>query len=212
MTKDPDLKSAYALSSKEEITQLYQSWADSYDAGFGDAQGYQSPREVALVYIGAGGRGPVLDVGAGTGLVAEHFARISLGPVDALDLSPEMLAVAERKGHYRNLYEANLKETLALPDAAYAGLISSGTFTHGHVGPEALPELVRVMAPGGVAVISVRPQVWVETGFEAMFDALASDTLVSEPVIAEELVYADPNRAPEGHGHDTGYIVTFRRL
>ena len=32
------------------------------------------------------------------------------------------------------------------------------------------------------------------------------------PVIAEELVYADPHRAPDGHGYDTGYIVTFRRL
>ena len=210
MSDDPDLESAYALETPEDNLKLYGDWAESYDADFVEATTYRFPEAVTRFYLEAGGGWPCLDVGCGTGALAEHFTEEAV--IDGIDLSPEMLAVAERKGHYRNLYEANLKESLALPDAAYAGLISSGTFTHGHVGPEALPELVRVMAPGGVAVISVRPQVWVDTGFEQMFDALASDTLVSEPVIAEELVYADPNRAPDGHGHDTGYIVTFRRL
>ena len=107
---------------------------------------------------------------------------------------------------------ANLKQTLPIPDATYAGLVSSGTFTHGHVGAEALPELVRILARGALAVITVRPQVWTEMGFEPTFDALAGDGLVTMPEMSEEKIYADPDRAPEGHDQDTGYIVTFHRL
>ena len=210
MADDPDLESAYALETPEDNLKLYGTWAESYDADFVEATTYRFPEVVTRTYLEAGGGWPCLDVGYGTGALAEHLAEDAV--IDGIDLSPEMLAVAEGKGHYRSLFEANLKEPLALPDAAYAGLISAGTFTHGHVGPEALPELVRILAPGAVAVISVRPQVWVENEFDQSFEALAGDGLVSAPVRAEELVYADPNKAPEGHGRDTGYIVTFRRL
>jgi len=44
---------------------------------------------------------------------------------------------------------------MPVPDGAYRGVISSGTFTLGHLGPLALPEVLRVIAPGGLGVISV---------------------------------------------------------
>lgn len=210
MADDPDLESAYALETPEDNLRLYRAWADTYDAEFVTATSYRFPEVVTRTYLGAGGGWPCLDVGCGTGALAERFPRGAV--IDGLDLSPEMLAVAGQKGLYRNLIEANLKLPLALPDATYAGLVSSGTFTHGHVGAEPLPELVRVMAPGAVGVISVRPKVWDDGGFEAAFADLSGKGLISQSEIAEEKVYADPDRAPEGHGQDTGLIVTFRRL
>ena len=50
MAKAPDVDSAYAMSSPEEIKQLYRSWSQSYDVAFGEAQGYQLPREVAAAF------------------------------------------------------------------------------------------------------------------------------------------------------------------
>jgi hypothetical protein len=47
--------------------------------------------------------------------------------------------------------------THAFTDAMYDGVVSSGTFLQGHVGPEALPELCRVLRPGGFMVFSMRP-------------------------------------------------------
>lgn len=209
MPDDPDLERAYALETPEDNLRLYRDWAESYDAVFVEATTYRFPEVVTRTYLDAGGGWPCLDVGCGTGALAEHFPADAV--LDGIDLSPEMLDVADRKDRYRILIEANLKEPIALDDGMYAGLISSGTFTHGHVGPEALPELVRLMAPGGVAVITVRPQVWDDQGFEETFEALEADGLVTPPAITEERIYADPARAPEGHGADTGYIVTFRR-
>ena len=210
MADDPSLDSAYALETPEDNLRLYRAWAETYDADFVEGTSYRFPKVVTRAYLDAGGGWPCLDVGCGTGALARHFPEGAV--IDGIDLSPEMLAVAARSGLYRTLMEANLKEPLALPDAAYAGLVSSGTFTHGHVGPEALPELVRVLSSGALAVITVRPEVWTTTRFDDAFEALTGNRLVTTPGITEERIYADPARAPEGHGDDTGYIVTFRRL
>lgn len=210
MPDDPDLDSAYALETPEDNLRLYRDWAETYDADFVEATTYRFPEVVTRTYLELGGGWPCLDVGCGTGVLAEHLPLDAM--VDGIDMSPEMLAVARRKGHYRHLIEANLKEPLRLPDASYAGIVSSGTFTHGHVGPEALPELVRILVPGALAVITVRPQVWHDTGFDEVFGTLIADGLTTAPHRAEEHIYADPNRAPEGHGDDTGFVVTFRRL
>ena len=210
MSDDPDLDTAYALETPEDNLRLYRAWAETYDAEFVAGTTYRMPDAVAAAFISAGGGWPCLDVGCGTGAVAERLP--ANGIVDGVDLSPEMLAVAARKGLYRALFEANLKETLDLPDAAYGGIVSSGTFTHGHVGPEALPELVRVMAPGGVALISVRPEVWTALSFGEVFEALAGDGLVTPPELEETPIYADPTKAPEGHGADTALLVRFTRL
>ncbi|MBT8417419.1 MAG: methyltransferase domain-containing protein [Silicimonas sp.] len=209
MADNPDLESAYALETPEDNLKLYRDWADTYDAEFVDATTYRFPRVVTRTYLDAGGVWPCLDVGCGTGALAVHFPADAL--IDGIDLSPDMLGVAARKGRYRNLIEANLKETLPIEDAAYNGLVSSGTFTHGHVGPEALPELIRCLAPEAVAVMTVRPQIWRDQLFAPAFGALAEAGAITEPEVLEERVYADSDAAPEGHGDDTGYIVTFRR-
>lgn len=97
MTDDPDLTSAYALNSAEDAKRLYAEWAESYDRSFGDAQGYLLPRHVTEVFVNSGGLGPVLDVGAGTGLVAQGLSAAHVGPIDGTDLSDEMLAVAQKQ-------------------------------------------------------------------------------------------------------------------
>ena len=84
MSLPPHVKDAYALTSKEDIRSLYRDWAQTYDAGFGEAQGYDLPRQVALAFVGAGGAGPLLDVGVGTGLVGDHLAALNVAPIDGI--------------------------------------------------------------------------------------------------------------------------------
>lgn len=209
MQNEPDLEGAYAVQSPEDNIRFYRDWADTYDAVFVKRTTYQLPQIAAQTYRDFGGRWPCLDVGCGTGALGEAFPKDAA--LDGLDISDDMLAVAKAKGLYRNLFRANLKEPLPITDAAYAGLVSSGTFTHGHVGPEALPELARVLCPGGLAVITVKPEIWEDQGFADVFDLLATDGALTRPEIAEVPVYADPEKAPDGHGGDTGFIVTFRK-
>lgn len=210
MTDDPDLDTAYALQTPEDNLRLYGNWAERYDAEFVEGAGYRLPWLVVRGFLAMGGKGPVLDVGCGTGAVGLALPKdIAL---DGLDLSPKMLAVAGEKHRYGQLIEANLKENLPIPDAAYQGLLSAGTFTHGHVGAEALPELIRILAPGAIAVISVRDQVWDEMGFEAAFSRAIGDGQISSPDRTSEKIYSGPETAPDGHADDIGFVTAFRRL
>ncbi|MCC5985932.1 MAG: class I SAM-dependent methyltransferase [Rhodobacteraceae bacterium] len=170
------LKRAYALRSPEECLQLYADWAGSYDAEFAAAQGYVLPVRVAEAFMAAGSpAGAVLDVGAGTGLVAQALKGCGFaGAIDGLDISAEMLAVARGKGVYRALQVADVTKPLPARCGPYAGIVSAGTFTHGHVGPEGLPPLMDVAAPGAVMVLSVNLGVWEAKGFPAALEALGA--------------------------------------
>ena len=132
--------------------------------------------------------------------------------MDGVDISPEMLKQAERKGHYRKLIEADLTKPLPIADATYAGLTSAGTFTHGHVGPEALNELIRVLRPGAVCAIGVNAAFFVKANFENVFAVLVDQGAISQPQLREERNYDPSAVPPEGHENDTGQVVVFNRL
>ncbi|MFK7838610.1 MAG: class I SAM-dependent methyltransferase [Sulfitobacter sp.] len=169
----PDLNAAYALETPEDNRTPYESWAQTYDAGFASDMDYRLPQLVALVLAEVmQGTGPVLDVGAGTGLVAAHFPLRSVALMDALDISPDMLDVARGKGLYRACIIGDLTGGLQIADGAYGAIVSSGTFTHGHVGPDALNELLRVGRSGAVFVLSINSEHFEARGFAAKFAEL----------------------------------------
>ncbi|MFN3823882.1 MAG: class I SAM-dependent DNA methyltransferase [Pseudorhodobacter sp.] len=171
---DGHLGKVYAAKAPEEVAAAYDQWAETYEAEM-RAAGYRHP-SVALALLARHlprGAGPLLDAGAGTGMVGEWLGIVGYPAVDALDISAGMLAVAERKGCYRTLHRLALGRDLPFADGTYAGIISTGVFTTGHVGAEALPELLRITTPGGVIVLTVKDTVW-QDGFAAAIAALAT--------------------------------------
>ncbi|MFN6978469.1 MAG: class I SAM-dependent DNA methyltransferase [Gemmobacter sp.] len=204
---DDDLDGAYALDGPAAVRAYYADWAARYDGGFAAAHGYALPAAVAAAYAAAGGTGPVLDVGAGTGLLAEALVRQGVGPVDGVDLSPEMLAQAAAKGVYRTLVEGDVTRPLPLADGQYAGVVSSGTFTAGHVGPAAIPVLMRLAAPGALFCLSVHERVWDSRGFPAAFAALGR--AIADFEARAVPVYA--GQAAGAHAADRAHLVRFRK-
>ena len=206
MAKEPGLNSADALDGVEDVKKLYRDWADSYDSDFAAARGYALHRHVAEAYASAGGAGPVLDVGAGTGLVGEALASLGVSPVEGTDISAEMLEVALGKGCYAQTFVADITKRTDIADDTYAGIVSAGTFTLGHLGPEPLGELIRITRPGGLIALAINAQHWDAAGFGAAFDALGGmiSDLRRDPV----QIYADG--ADHDHAADVGYITRFR--
>jgi ubiquinone/menaquinone biosynthesis C-methylase UbiE len=102
----------------------------------------------------------ILDAGCGTGLAGEVLANEGYSNVDGLDFSEDMLNEAERKGVYKRYLQADLTAPLALGDDEFDAIVCAGTFTSGHVGPEALDEMIRVTKPGGVICFTVRDEAW----------------------------------------------------
>ena len=207
MTDLPNLKDAYALQSADGVKDLYRDWAESYDIGFSISQGYQIPREVALAFVANGGEEPVLDVGAGTGLVGEQLHTLGVEQIDGLDLSAEMLRVAATKGHYRDLIEADILKPI--PGAPrYMGIVSAGTFTLGHVGPEGIVQLLNAAAPRALFVISVNAQHFESAGFAAMLDDLSDR--ITDVTFKDIRIYDD--RADASHRDDMARLLIFRTV
>jgi len=168
--KKSGLNAAYALKTPQDSIDLYRGWAATYDADFATANDYRYPALVAELFAARfDGNTPVLDVGAGTGLVGQGLAQFGVSQVDALDILPEMLAVAMAKGCYRTAIRADLTGPLAIADAAYGGITCAGTFTFGHVGAEAIDELIRIGASGALYVLGINAAVYESAGFKARF-------------------------------------------
>ena len=126
----------------------------------------------------------ILDVGCGTGLVGERLATLGFSSIDGLDFSPQMLAAAAEKDIYHELLESDLEGTLGIADAIYDAGISCGTFTHGHVGPEALNEIFRVLRSGAVFACTIHTHLWADAGFAQHIAALEAGGII----IVEKLV------------------------
>jgi SAM-dependent methyltransferase len=158
---DGHLGAAYEAKGTKEVAAVYDGWAESYDAEMARA-GYRHPAiGLAMLARFAPERaGPVLDAGCGTGLMGDWLKLLGFNPVVGLDLSDGMLAVARRRGCYDALHRLALGGPLPFADGGFANVISIGVFTTGHVGAEGLPELTRVLRPGGAIVLTVKTTLW----------------------------------------------------
>ena len=207
MKEKPSLNAAYGLKSVDDNRRLYADWADTYDEGFRAQMDYRLPETVADHFIAAGGVGPVLDIGAGTGLVGQALAPRAITPTHGTDFSPELLAVADKKGVYSSLFSGDLLAGLNVPDATYAGVTSAGTFTLGHLGPAPLPELLRVTRSGGLLVLSINAVHFHAAGFQAALDALAPG--IDSLTLPEVAIYGKSTDSE--HAGDTAFIATIRK-
>lgn len=171
---NPHLTRSYVLKDAAEAQDVYDAWAATYDSDLRDpSQNYVGPAAVARLVAKALGTPTIspdlrlLDAGCGTGLAGVELARLGAKHIDGRDLSPGMLAVARQSGAYEALQTTDLNKPLEVGDGAYDVVVCVGTFTHTHVGPEALRELVRVTKSGGVVVATVLDDIWESQGFKA---------------------------------------------
>lgn len=213
---DPGVEVAYRLSTPAESRELYARWAATYEAGFVANTGYVYHRRVTEVFLAGQepARSPVLDVGCGTGVVGADLRARGLGAVDGVDISPEMLAEASAKRTvsdepvYRSLFEADLTGPLSIETASYRGIVSAGTFTHGHVGPEALDELLRIAAPQCRFALGINREVYDSSGFGDRFEREREWGTITDFEIAEVDIY-DGLRGD--HAADRAFVAVFTR-
>jgi MFS family permease len=171
-----DLDRLYGARDLDELRAEYDRIAPAYDAEL-DGMGYRSPQAVAEVARRLlPPDGHILDVGAGTGLLGVKLAEAGFSHLDALDLSPQMLAEAHGKQVYGELREGRLGGDLDFDTGAYDGVIASGVLTTGHAPAESLEELVRITRPGGHVIFTLRSDAGSPPGFGEKMDALTRES------------------------------------
>lgn len=177
----PMVQRAYALTTPDEGAELYREWAGTYDADLLNEMAYNLPTETARALASRlSPEANVLDVGCGTGLLAAELSQAGFTHIDGCDLSPEMLAEASHKSLYTRLEIADVTDRLPFDDGTYDGVAAAGLFTVGHVGPDGIPELLRVAKPGAPVIITVRTDFWESRSFPTHIDTLIANGQATE--------------------------------
>ena len=190
---------ARAIASPAEAKALYSEWASRYDGDvYGEFKVTGTARIAALLASHLTDRSAsIIDLGCGTGAAGAELKRAGFADTDGLDLSPEMLAVARSKAIYRHLVAADLLAPLAIADGAYDAAISAGTFTTGHVGAAAIPEVVRIVRPQGLIACVIARSFWQAGGFETMIRELTEAGRLR--ILHDSLEPVREDGPPEGH-------------
>jgi len=187
---------------RQKLESFYAQWAATYDADVAD-HGYGLPRSMVAALMSAidvlaaadpshrtlvESNSVVLDAACGTGQVGVALHAAGYQVIDGIDLSAEMVAVARTTGVYRRL-EAGIDLTENPPEhlLAHADVMTvGGVFTVGHIPPESLRRMSKMVKPGGLMVVSTRKAYQDDTGF-----ADVSSALIEEGVFQLVLRQAD---------------------
>ena len=210
-----NLEDAYALETPDDNRNLYRNWASTYDDDFALRNKYVYPKSISSICAGlvdTTSQLSILDIGCGTGIVGTCLSELLITSIiDGVDISPEMLEVAQSKIRaganpvYSQLFEADLTKPISFADAKYDVAISAGTFTHGHLGPDALINVLSVVRPGGRMVVGINKEHFGTNGFNASLQQAQVSKRISAPTFSEVQIY------DEGSPHygDLALVTTF---
>jgi predicted TPR repeat methyltransferase len=140
------------------IATLFDSYASQFDRHLTETLGYVGPAvfaEAVAAWRPVHGRRATLDLGCGTGLVGAAIAPLTTH-LAGVDLSPEMVAEADRRGCYAELAVADLIAWTDGRQPSSADLVVAADVLNylGDLEP-ALAAIHRALAPGGRLLISL---------------------------------------------------------
>ena len=94
--KENNLTNAYSLKTPGDSIKLYKKWAATYDKEFIIKSNYLLPIKVIKYFniYSKNSDTPILDVGAGTGIIGEYLNKKNNKKIIGIDISMEMLKQA----------------------------------------------------------------------------------------------------------------------
>ena len=183
----------------ETLDALYDEWAQDYDQ-----QLWASGNPYIAIATGLVGRNVrdydarILDVGCGTGNMAQVLHQIGYRNIEGLDPSSGMLAVARRKEVYQQLHQLYLGAQVELADASYDAVVAAGVLTHGHAPPESLDGILKLTRTDGIIIFSLSTIAYDEYGFKQKITEL--DTAGQWKKVDTSLLFRTyPFSAKEAH-------------
>lgn len=202
---DYSIDMAYSYASSADLRRYYNDSAKEYD-DFADSVNYVLPARVVEIAAEHFGDRPerAIDVGCGTGLVGVEVVKLMPSLIlEGLDLSSSMILEAYEKKKengqrcYSSLIYADATREKCLQPKHYALMLSAGTFTLGHLGPEHLDMLLDSLVDSGLAVISIKSDHFENEGFLDYFSSADKDGLISMKALISVDSYDNPEYSAE---------------
>jgi len=157
---------------------------------------YTAPQETVLVLkkYALNNKYKILDAGCGTGLVGIELKKCGYSNIDGVDFSQNMLDLIPQ-GIYKKIEKVDLNKPLKFKTNMYDVVMCVGTFTYGHVKPQALDELIRITKNGGLICFTINEGIYEEYGFDNKIKELTNNKLwnVKEFFKSDYIVNKDVN-------------------
>ncbi|MEM7215222.1 MAG: class I SAM-dependent methyltransferase [Pseudomonadota bacterium] len=182
--KSEKLKDVYDKNrSVDDQREIYRDWAETYNEQTTNEFGWMGFKPAAEAFAERVNdkSARVLDAGCGTGLSGVALAEQGFTNLHGLDLSPEMLAIAEKTGVYTSLGEVNLTHPIAVAEP-FDAIMSAGVFGFGPPHPEHLPHLINAAKPDGLVMLTVNGKGWQDMNWETRL----SETVEANNLVLEE--------------------------
>lgn len=206
MNKENFFENAYSLKSVEETRKMYDRWSKVYDQDLVEGE-YQQPVRCAQA-LQTQIQNPnisILDVGCGTGLSGLALKEAGYKTIDGCDLSQGMLDKADHLNIYDRLFSCNLNDPpIDAKPEHYDAVTAVGVFSFGHIMPQAVDELLRVLKQQGVLIIGLNDHYYEEGSLTQKLDTLEQSKTIS--IISKE------------HGEHIpannlmGWVITLKKL
>merc|ERR1712151_905959 len=100
--------------------------------------------------------GKVLDAGAGDGLSGKAITDLGFKEVTGIDLSPELIKIAQNNNIYKKAEVADLSKPLKYKSDEFDAITVVGVMTYLEPDGCALDEFCRVVKPGGLVIFTHR--------------------------------------------------------
>ena len=198
MRKDVDNKlDIYKLTTSEELLKYYHDWTkkNKYNQDMINWN-YTAPQEAVSVLkkYALNNKCKILDAGCGTGLVGIELKKCGYSNIDGVDFSQNMLDLIPQD-IYKKIEKVDLNKPLKFKTNMYDVVMCVGTFTYGHVKPQALDELIRITKNGGLICFTINEGIYEEYGFDNKIKELTNNKLwnVKEFFKSDYIVNKDVN-------------------
>ncbi len=172
----------YKLKTTKEVMDYYDEWGenDKYNKDMVDWN-YTGPKETVSAFLKYEKNKDALifDAGCGTGLVGLELKKFGFKNFHGADLSKKLLSTIP-SNLYKKLFRSDLNEPINLEDDTYDAIFCVGTFTFGHVRPNALDEFIRITKKGGLICFTINEGIYSDYGFDKKIDDLKNQNFWSE--------------------------------
>ena len=169
----------YKLKTTEEIMKYYDEWGtnNKYDKDMVEWD-YTGPKETVDTFKKYANNKEIkiYDAGCGTGLVGVELIKYGYTNFHGVDLSQKLLDLVPN-GLYRKLSKTDLNKPLNISDNEYGSVLCVGTFTFGHVKPQALDEFIRITKNKGLICFTINEGIYEEYGFDKKINELTKKNL-----------------------------------
>ena len=167
----------YKLKTTDEVMKYYDEWGekDKYNKDMVEWN-YTGPKETVEVFKKYNENKEILifDAGCGTGLVGLELKKFGYKYFHGADLSQKLLNTVP-ENLYQKLIKVDLNKPIDVRDNYYDAIMCVGTFTFGHVKPQALDEFVRITKKDGLICFTINEGIYKEYGFDKKIEDFKKD-------------------------------------